>query len=287
LKGRLAAISFERTKAMDLMILAPVLMFVVMGLLAAIGLPGSRRSWEGPPPQPAPGQLTPQARAAIAQQQAPRARHAHGHASASAARLRLSADARRWPCPRSVARRPMNRAVIGIVAAGFLLFGLACIMTDMSASSQQAAVIFFTLAGLVLIIGIISESGGARESSSGDHTVNVYNVLPTQAALPQPPQYIPVYMPMPGYQPHALPPAYEPEPHYLPAPQYQPAAIEHQAPQVPATWRWPSSSEYRGAIDIVAEPVPASPRQIRQGGMVQLESPKASLARRVVRRVLS
>jgi hypothetical protein len=159
----------------------------------------------------------------------------------------------------------MNRAVIGIVAAGFLLFGLACIMTDMSAGSQQAAVIFFTLAGLVLIIGIISESGGERQSSSGDHTVNVYNVLPAQAA----PQCIPVYMPMPSYQPHALPPAYaEPAPHYLAAPQYQPAAIEHQAPQVPATWRWPSSSEYRGAIDVVAEPVPASPRQIRQGGMV-------------------
>ena len=184
----------------------------------------------------------------------------------------------------------MNRAVIGIVAAGFLLFGLACVMTDMSAGSQQAAVIFFTLAGLVLIIGIISESGGERQSSySGDHTVNVFNVLPAQAAPPpQPPQYIPVYMPMPSYQPHALPPAYaEPAPHYLPGPQHQPVAIQHQAPQVPATWRWPSSSEYRGAIDVVAEPVPASPRQIRQGGMVQLESPKASLARRIVRRVLS
>lgn len=57
---------------MDLMILAPLGMLAVMGLLAAIGLPGSRRSWEQPP-QPVPGQLTPQARAALAQQQAPRA----------------------------------------------------------------------------------------------------------------------------------------------------------------------------------------------------------------------
>jgi hypothetical protein len=53
LKERLAAMSFERTKAMDLMILAPLGMFVVMGLLAAIGLPGSRRSWEKPDTPPA------------------------------------------------------------------------------------------------------------------------------------------------------------------------------------------------------------------------------------------
>ena len=33
---------------------APLLMLVVMGLLAAIGLPGSRRSWEAPPAQPTP-----------------------------------------------------------------------------------------------------------------------------------------------------------------------------------------------------------------------------------------
>jgi hypothetical protein len=38
---------------MDLMILAPLGMLVVMGLLAAIGLPGSRRSSETPPAQPA------------------------------------------------------------------------------------------------------------------------------------------------------------------------------------------------------------------------------------------
>lgn len=184
----------------------------------------------------------------------------------------------------------MNRAGIGIVAAGFLLFGLACVMTDMSAGSQQAAVIFFTLAGLVLIIGIISESGGERQrSGDSTQTVNVYNVQPAQAASP-PPHFIPVYVPMPGYQqPHALPSPYaEPQSNYLPAPPDQPAAIAHQpAPSIPATWRWPSSSEYRGAIDVVAEPVPASPRQVRQSGMVQLESPKASLARRIARRVLS
>lgn len=56
---------------MELLFLVPIGMLVVMWLLAAIGLPGSRRSWE-PPTQPAPGPLTPQTRAAMVAQQAPR-----------------------------------------------------------------------------------------------------------------------------------------------------------------------------------------------------------------------
>ena len=43
---------------------APVLLIVVMGLIAAIGLPGSRRSWETPPAQPQRRPAPPQQRAA-------------------------------------------------------------------------------------------------------------------------------------------------------------------------------------------------------------------------------
>ena len=73
-----------------------------------------------------------------------------------------------------------------------------------------------------------------------------------------PQQSHPAYLPHPGYapQPHALP---HEQPVYLPS---------------------PAQSQYRGALDVVVEPVyslPHHPQQhIRRAPVAQLESPKGS-----------
>ena len=174
----------------------------------------------------------------------------------------------------------MNRGAVAAIAIAVLLVAAFIAMTDPSRNGQQLALAVGFFASVVILVGIISLAGeGGSTRGNTSQTVNVY--MPPQQAAPLPPAAPQVvYTPMPQTpQPHYLPPGYA-QP-YLPPPQQQPAYL-------PA----PQHAQYRGALDVVAEPVPYAlgyhpqPQQVQRGAVAQLESPKASLVRRMARRLV-
>jgi hypothetical protein len=169
----------------------------------------------------------------------------------------------------------MNRSAVVAIAFACILVAAIVGVTDPTRGGQAAAFGIGMVAAAVHCIGIIAESGGSwgGHSTRGDtsQSVNVYvDGTPRHPSGGQHGELYPAYyspppmapaqpqiivMPMPGYG-HAPHPGYLQAPQqggYLPAPHYP--AVEHSQPH------------YRGAIDVVAEPVhyPQQQGQIRYG----------------------
>jgi hypothetical protein len=197
----------------------------------------------------------------------------------------------------------MNRAAVVSIAMACMLVAAVVAFTDPTRGGQTAAFGIGLVAAAVLCVGIISESGGSWGSTRGDTTqhTNIYiDGTPRQpqgsaghelhpayyappASAPAQPQII--VMPMPGYPPVGY--GHAPHPGYLQAPQHGGylAAPEYAAP--PAIQHHPQP-QYRGAIDVVAEPVRYPPQQgqIRHGQAPRLESPEAGFIRRAARKIV-
>ena len=196
----------------------------------------------------------------------------------------------------------MNRGVVALIALAVMGVAVMVAVADPSRNGQNAFMGIGLLASAVVVIAIIVGVGDSQGSARGDTQIenHIHNHPAPQAQQPihyqQPaaaPQIVYIPMPQPSYPPmpqYALPPAAAPQyahPGYLPAPQnqaylpapqgYHPAAIEHH------------QAQYRGALDVTAEPVHRAPQQqrIARGAVAQLESPQASLIRRVARRIVS
>ena len=177
----------------------------------------------------------------------------------------------------------MNRGAVAAIALAVMAVAIVIGMTDPSRDGQQIALAVGFFASVVILIGILSGVNDGGSSTQGDtsQTVNFY--MPPQPAAPPPqpaaqPQivYIPVpQQAQPAYLPH---PGYAPQPHALP--QYEPAPALAHYPQ--------QQAQYRGALDVVAEPVYSLPyhpqQQVRRAPVAQLESPKGSWVRRLAQK---
>ena len=187
----------------------------------------------------------------------------------------------------------MNRGVVALIALAVMGVAVMVAIADPSRNGQNAFMGIGLFASAVVVIAIIVGVGDSQGSVRGDthQEVHIHNhpapQQPMQYQQPAAPQIVylpqpaPNYPPQPQYAPapqYALPPQYAP-PGYLPAPQHQAyLAAPHAQHQ----------AEYRGAIDVVAEPVHYAPQQrIARGAVPQLESPQsAGLVRRMARRVV-
>ena len=186
----------------------------------------------------------------------------------------------------------MNRGIVATIAFAILGVALLVLIADPSRNGQNAfagiSLLSVAIVVIATIVGIQDTQGSVRGDVHQETHIHhhpapqpQYHQQPAQPPqivyLPMPaPQYPPQYAPAPQY---ALPPQYAP-PGYLPAPQHQ-AYLPAPQPQ--------HQAEYRGALDVTAEPVHRAPQQqrIARGAVAQLESPQASLIRRVARRIVS
>lgn len=195
----------------------------------------------------------------------------------------------------------MSKLAISIIAMAIMAVAIAVLVADPSPRGQNTMMLIgFLASAFVIAAGVMgagsSDSDAARNVHQETHIHNHPAAAPQPMAQPihyqQPPaqpQVIYMPMPQPYYPPapaYALPPQYAapaghlaaPPHHQAPAMQYHPApAIEHH------------QAQYRGAIDVVAEPVYHAPQQqrIARGAVPQLESPQsAGLIRRMARRAV-
>ena len=188
----------------------------------------------------------------------------------------------------------MNRGVVAAIAFAVLGVGAAIAVIDPSRGGQNTMIGFGLLAVGIVVAAILASAEDSQGSVRGDTHQEVHLHMPAQPQQqpqyvqqqyqpPAHPQIIYVPQPQPYYPPtpQFAPPQYAPHPGYLPAPPrqaYLPTPhAQHQA-------------EYRGSIDVVAEPVHYAPphqQRIARGAVPQLESPQsAGLIRRMARKVV-
>ena len=174
----------------------------------------------------------------------------------------------------------MNRAAVAGIAIAVMAVAIVIGMTDPSRGGQQLALAVGFFASVVILIGILSGvSDGGSTRGDTHQEVHIHNHPAPQPQYQQPaaqpqivyiptPQQAPVYLPHPGYAPAPALPYQEPAP-----------ALAHYPEQQP---------QYRGALNVVAEPVyrlPHHPHQhIQRGAVAQLESPRGSWVRRAARK---
>ena len=187
----------------------------------------------------------------------------------------------------------MNRGIVALIALAVMGVAVMVAIADPSRNGQNAFMGIGLLASAIVVIAILVGVGDSQGSVRGDthQEVHIHN---------HPAPHRPEYQMQPAAQPQI---AYIPMPQasYPPAAGYalpQHAAAGHlaapyQAPAMQPYQQAPTIEhhrpEYRGAIDVVAEPVHYAPPQqqrLARGAVPQLESPQASLIRRVARRMV-
>ena len=185
----------------------------------------------------------------------------------------------------------MNRGIVALIALAVMGVAVMVAIADPSRNGQNAFMGIGLLASAIVVIAIICGVQDSQGSVRGDvhQETHIHHHPAPQPQYHQQPAQQPqiVYLPMPA--PQYAPPQYAPAPQYALPPQYAPAGHlptpQHQ-PYLPAPHAQ-HQAEYRGAIDVVAEPVHYAPQQQRlaRGAVPQVESPQsAGLIRRTARR---